>query len=176
MFRTCFICSQSAGTIKQLKLHLLTVHHKSIVCLFCVERKGWSHEFPSQSSYNEHYNFSHSGLIEARSVKRNEQKQLLKKQKRQEREKERLLASKRLESEKKIRRLRHPLTCLHCPDHPRFGSGHLKDRHLVSKHGYDYCKLCKVGVVRHLIMKSNHIILVAGARSQCSCSHCLSSR
>ena len=35
---------------------------------------------------------------------------------------------------------------------------------------------CARLVVRHLIMKSNHIILVAGARSQCSCSHCLPSR
>jgi hypothetical protein len=49
---------------------LVLVHPKSHVCLFCLEKKGWSDEFPTQVTYNEHYTQCHSGVIEERAGKR----------------------------------------------------------------------------------------------------------
>ena len=62
------------------------VHPKSHVCLFCLEKKGWSDEFPTQVAaknfflkmihlgeqvaYNEHYTKCHSGVIEERAEER----------------------------------------------------------------------------------------------------------
>ena len=34
------------------------------LCLFCVEKKGWSDTFATQSSYNQHYKENHEGIIE----------------------------------------------------------------------------------------------------------------
>ena len=45
---SCFLCGDPFQDIKKLKFHLVLVHPKSHVCLFCLEKKGWSDEFPTQ--------------------------------------------------------------------------------------------------------------------------------
>ena len=42
----CFLCGETASDIKKLKFHLLLKHSNSNICLFCIEKKGWSSEFP----------------------------------------------------------------------------------------------------------------------------------
>ena len=42
----CFLCGENASDIKKLKFHLLLKHSKCNLCLFCIEKKGWSSEFP----------------------------------------------------------------------------------------------------------------------------------
>ncbi len=44
------------------------------LCLFCVEKKGWSDTFATGSSYNEHYWNVHQGIIQKKEKKRNEEK------------------------------------------------------------------------------------------------------
>ena len=63
------------SSLKDLKKHILLAHPKQHICLFCVEAKGWSDEFPSQSSYNEHYNITHPELIQKKETKRSLLKQ-----------------------------------------------------------------------------------------------------
>ena len=117
----CFLCGDPFQDIKKLKFHLVCfllhilllpginiidiqvlVHPKSHVCLFCLEKKGWSDEFSTQVSqtnftkslemnhqvvYNEHYTRCHSGVIEVRAEERQrarlEQKQKLAERRRQ---------------------------------------------------------------------------------------------
>ena len=64
---TCFLCSDTLVDLKKLKFHIMLKHSAKNVCLFCVDKKGWSDEFKSQLSYREHYKTFHSGLIERRS-------------------------------------------------------------------------------------------------------------
>ena len=52
---TCPVCSYDEVNIKKLKTHILLKHPKVNLCLFCIEKKGWSDTFATQSSYNEHY-------------------------------------------------------------------------------------------------------------------------
>ena len=42
----CFLCGENASDLKKLKFHLLLKHSNSNICLFCIEKKGWSSEFP----------------------------------------------------------------------------------------------------------------------------------
>ena len=44
------------------------------MCLFCVEKKGWSDDFASGSSYNEHYWRVHQGVIQRNEKIRNVEK------------------------------------------------------------------------------------------------------
>ena len=74
---SCFLCSETLLNLKKLKVHLLLSHPRSHVCMFCVEKKSWSSEFPSQISYNEHYHKYHSGVIENRANKRTAEKRLI---------------------------------------------------------------------------------------------------
>ena len=60
----CPICSVEQKGIRPLKTHLLLKHPKVNLCLFCVEKKGWSDTFATQSSYNQHYKENHEGIIE----------------------------------------------------------------------------------------------------------------
>merc|ERR1712038_2223814 len=55
----CFVCGQTLGNRVKLKSHLLIKHSNLHVCLFCVDRKGWSDTFATQSSYNEHFRSRH---------------------------------------------------------------------------------------------------------------------
>ena len=50
----CFLCGENASDIKKLKCHLLLKHSKSNICLFCIEKKGWSSEFP-RNAFNTLY-------------------------------------------------------------------------------------------------------------------------
>ena len=136
---TCFLCDEQFTDIKKLKFHLVLAHPKSHVCLFCIERKGWSNEFPSQVAYNTHYQEAHSGVIEERKGQREEQK-------REARE----IAAKRREEREAERRAgpeqqrREQRACSHCPHFPVFESGYERDRHLVASHNYDTCRLCRL--------------------------------
>ena len=51
----CPVCSHDEVNIKKLKTHILLKHPKVNLCLFCIEKKGWSDTFATQSSYNQHY-------------------------------------------------------------------------------------------------------------------------
>jgi hypothetical protein len=44
------------------------------LCLFCVEKKGWSDTFATSSSYNEHYWKIHQGIIQKNEKRRNEER------------------------------------------------------------------------------------------------------
>jgi hypothetical protein len=44
---SCPICTFEAISMKKLKTHLLLKHPKLNLCLFCVEKKGWSDTFAS---------------------------------------------------------------------------------------------------------------------------------
>merc|ERR1719365_91355 len=66
----CFLCGDPFQDVKKLKFHLVLVHPKSHVCLSCLEKKGWSDEFPTQVAYNEHYTKCHSGVSEERAEER----------------------------------------------------------------------------------------------------------
>ena len=56
----CFLCGETASDIKKLKFHLLLKHSNSNICLFCIEKKGWSSEFPRNA-----FNSFHFGLGKA---------------------------------------------------------------------------------------------------------------
>ncbi len=45
-------CGHRSSSLRSLKTHLLLKHPSLNVCLFCVEKKGWSDEFASQAQYN----------------------------------------------------------------------------------------------------------------------------
>merc|ERR1712020_528344 len=77
----CPICAHDAVNMKKLKTHILLKHPKQNLCLFCIEKKGWSDTFASQSSYNQHYKTNHEGIIE-RKKKIKEEDKLWKKQER----------------------------------------------------------------------------------------------
>ena len=56
--------------MKKLKFHIVLKHSELHLCLFCVEKKGWSDEFTSQETYNTHYESRHKGVIQAREQER----------------------------------------------------------------------------------------------------------
>ena len=60
----CPICSVEQKGIRPLKTHLLLKHPKVNLCLFCIEKKGWSDTFVNQASYNLHYTQTHEGILE----------------------------------------------------------------------------------------------------------------
>ena len=48
----CPVCGSSDHqSVRHLKTHLLLKHPNVDLCLFCVEKKGWSDTFASQSQY-----------------------------------------------------------------------------------------------------------------------------
>ena len=130
----CFLCGERLGDIKKLKFHLVLAHPKAHTCLFCIERKGWSSEFPSQLAYNHHYQDHHSGVIEQRAVARQQVK-------RRQREQE---ASKKQQEHQQTPSFRDQRVCIHCVHLPIFESGHERDRHLISNHHYDMCLVCRL--------------------------------
>ena len=77
----CPICDHEAVNIRKLKTHILLKHPKINICLFCIEKKGWSDTFASQSSYNQHYSESHDNILDKKEKIR-EQDKLWKKQER----------------------------------------------------------------------------------------------
>jgi len=143
-WRTCFLCSEKLEDMKKLKFHLLLKHPKSHVCLFCIEKKGWSNEFPSQVSYNEHYQDNHSGVIEERAEKRLVEKKIGKQQALEIREEMKRTKTAKKEVGTLLRRMKDPKCCKHCEDFPVFESGYERDKHLISNHNYDFCKICKL--------------------------------
>jgi len=141
---SCFLCSEKSSDIKKLKFHLILKHPKSHICLFCIEKKGWSSEFPSQVSYNEHYQTKHSGVIEKRAEKRLEEKKIERQQAFEAKEEIRRTKIAKREEESIVRRMRDPKSCKHCEEFPIFDSGYERDKHLISSHNYDFCKICKL--------------------------------
>ena len=136
--RSCFLCGEKLTDIKRLKFHLVLKHPKSHTCLFCIERKGWSSEFPSQVAYNLHYQESHGGVIEARAEER---------EGRRKEEKVRQAGRRQARSgqgQVVHQRLREQRACDHCPHLPIFQSGYERDRHLVTDHHYDVCRVCRL--------------------------------
>ncbi len=49
----CIVCGHHAPDVRKLKTHLLLKHPNIHLCLFCVEKKGWSDDFASQAQYNQ---------------------------------------------------------------------------------------------------------------------------
>jgi len=101
------------------------------LCLFCVEKKGWSDNFASQSSYNKHYWEQHEGVIET-------------KEKRQKKIRDdRKMARRRWEEEKEKainlglpmpKKPRTKLTCSYCKNDKGGFEGSEYDRHLIAVH------------------------------------------
>jgi len=141
---SCFLCAEKVTDIKKLKFHLLLKHPKSHVCLFCIEKKGWSSEFPSQVSYNEHYQDKHSGVIQERAEKRLVEKKIEKQQKIEFNEEIKRVKVAKKEVGTLYRRMKDPKSCKHCEEFPVFDSGYERDKHLISNHNYDFCKICKL--------------------------------
>ena len=135
---TCPVCSFDAGNIKKLKTHILLKHPKVNLCLFCVEKKGWSDTFATQSSYNQHYKENHEGIIENKEKIRQEDKQW----KRDERTRINELAKKLGKPPPK--RLRKRYLCSICEPRKEFESPDSYESHMISDHDYDYCQICSV--------------------------------
>ena len=190
----CFLCGETASDIKKLKFHLLLKHSNSNICLFCIEKKGWSSEFPRNAFNSSHFGVINailsfhviwfegkfqSGVIqwtlsgwplwtdpEEGWAENCWEKQsfrfvlIISKQswewfhlnsciveaKKAVREKMKKIAQKRRDEVSQVKRMKNPRACPHCPGFPIFESGAQKDRHLISSHNYDYCKICKVNI------------------------------
>ena len=69
----CTVCDFEADTVKKLKTHLLLKHPKMNLCLFCIDKKGWSDNFASPAQYQEHYNSLHKGTIGKHQERRREE-------------------------------------------------------------------------------------------------------
>ena len=137
----CFVCDEIPPDIKKLKTHLLLKHSKMNLCLFCVENKGWSDNFASQSSYNTHYWEKHEGVIEAKEKRKQEIRDTRRKEREQWREERKSAVELGISLPKKPCR---KLLCLYCPrGKPEFEESEY-DRHLIAVHGHDYCKLCSL--------------------------------
>ena len=108
------------------------------LCLFCVEKKGWSDTFATQSSYNQHYKENHEGIIENKEKIRQEDKQW----KRDERTRINELAKKLGKPPPK--RLRKRYLCSICEPRKEFESPDSYESHMISDHDYDYCQICSV--------------------------------
>lgn len=134
----CPICSHEAINVKKLKTHILLKHPKMNLCLFCIEKKGWSDNFVSQASYNQHYKDSHEGIID----KKEKIKEADKLWKKQERARVNELAEKMGKPPPK--RLRKRFLCSLCDPRIEFESSDIFERHLIADHGYDYCQICHV--------------------------------
>ena len=133
---TCPVCSHDAINMKKLKTHILLKHPKQNLCLFCIEKKGWSDTFASQSSYNQHYKTNHEGIIE-RKEKIKEEDKLWKKQ---ERARVNEIAEKLGKPPPK--RLRKRLICNLCSPRVEFDTPDTFERHLIAEHDFDYCQAC----------------------------------
>lgn len=139
------------------------------LCLFCVEKKGWSDSFASQAQYNKHYGESHEGRIPAAAAGPAAGAAADKRKWNAER----AAALARGEEPPKrppTKQARQPICRLcartfpHAPD---------LNRHLIAAHGYDYCKVCNlVGVpaaVRFHLLEDEH------AQDKNVCHLCLGS-
>lgn len=111
---------------------------------FASKKKGWSSEFPSQVSYNEHYQDKHSGVIEERAEKRLVEKKIEKQQALEIKEEMKRTKIAKKEVGTISRRMKDPKSCKHCEEFPVFDSGYERDKHLISNHNYDFCKICKL--------------------------------
>lgn len=169
---TCPICSQDAGNIKKLKTHILLKHPKQNLCLFCIEKKGWSDTFASQSSYNQHYKDYHEGIIEKKEKIREEDKQW----KKQERARVNAIAQSLGQPPPK--RLRKRLLCTHCDPRIEFEAAEAFDRHFIAEHNYDYCSICNIigpiALIRlHILEK--HCNAQQGSSNKLCCYICCGS-
>ena len=136
----CSVCGFSAPDLRKLKSHLLLKHPKLNLCLFCVEKKGWSDTFASQASYKSHYESAHSGA----TAKRDEMRREELRRKRKWRQKR---AEARKRGDAKLPKRPRPINvCFLCPDKakPEFEDPADFDRHQISVHNFDYCKLCRL--------------------------------
>ena len=135
---TCPACSHDAVNMKKLKTHILLKHPKLNICLFCIEKKGWSDTFASQSSYNQHYKDNHEGIIERKEKIKEEDKQW----KKEERKRVNEIAEKLGKPPPK--RLRKRLICNQCSPRVEFECSDTFERHLIAEHDFDYCQACSL--------------------------------
>jgi len=142
----CPVCSNKSKDIKALKFHIVLEHSDLHMCLWCVEKKGWSDEFTSQEAYNAHYESQHKGIIQARAKQRRNEIGVAKAEKRVERKKQKESRRHAIQERKTfaplIKRKKHNNSCNYCPDFPIFSRGFDLDRHLISVHNHDFCKKC----------------------------------
>jgi len=67
--------------------------------------------------------------------------------------------------------MRDPKSCPHCPEVPVFETGYERDRHLVSSHNYDTCKVChligpSMSVMVHIATEHHHhLCYLCGSQS-----------
>lgn len=137
----CPICGFEAVNIQKLKTHLLLKHKELHLCLFCVEKKGWSDTFASQASYNQHYWELHQGAIQQRQQSRNEDKNRRLEWRKNERQRQTEAAL--LRGKPPPKRLKKRLICTMCKPNPLYFEMHEKyERHLIAEHRFEYCKVC----------------------------------
>ena len=111
------------------------------MCLFCVEKKGWSDNFASQGQYNQHYREYHEGTIAGRPLNSGK--------KRTNEDGEKIKPSP-TKSRKNLN------VCFLCTEKPAFENSVQFERHKISVHNYDYCKLCRL--IGPIITVRYHII------------------
>ena len=133
----CPVCSDEAVNIRKLKTHILLKHPKINLCLFCIEKKGWSDTFATTSSYNNHYAAFHDKILQ----KKEEIREVDKLWKKQERARVNKIAEKLGKPPPK--RLRKRLMCQICKPRIEFDSPDAHQRHLLVDHDYDYCEICQ---------------------------------
>ncbi len=134
----CPICGFEAVNVKKLKTHLLLKHPELNLCLFCVDKKGWSDTFASQKSYNQHYKDCHEGVIEKKEQEKAEDR-LWKK-----RERERVNEFAEKMGRPPPKRLRKRLLCTLCQPRIEFDLSDYYERHLIVEHKFEYCVVCSI--------------------------------
>ena len=130
----CPICSVEQKGIRPLKTHLLLKHPKVNLCLFCIEKKGWSDTFVNQASYNLHYTQTHEGILE--------QKEKIKEEDRKWKKEERIRVNKLAQElgHKPPKRLRKRHFCGLCQPRIEFESLESMDRHLIGRKRHTFSK------------------------------------
>ncbi|TRY68420.1 hypothetical protein TCAL_02502 [Tigriopus californicus] len=148
--RPCWLCSHQAPNLKKLKTHLLLKHGQHHhLCLFCVDKKGWSDSFASNAQYNQHYEARHRGLIaDPRAWQA------------QDRERKSRIKARFREQVRQAQAQGRPMPrrerlgrdhCLLCPNKPAFVTDLAFHQHLIAAHHYDYCKICDLIGPRHTV-------------------------